>query len=237
MENGIVNSSSHQDQLNLTQSVPIYIRKVYNWMFIALLISGLVAYFASASEMLVTAIASNSIFFYGLIIGELLIVVYISARINKISAFNATILFLLYAVLNGLTFSVIFLAFTSGSIYTTFLITAGTFGAMSLYGYFTKNDLTKIGNIAIMALIGIIIASVVNIFLHSEMMYWIVSYLGVSIFVALTAYDTQKLKTIAVNGFKNNESMEKSAILGALTLYLDFINLFLFLLRIFGDRK
>ena len=129
------------------------------------------------------------------------------------------------------------MAYTSASIASTFIITAGTFGAMSLYGYSTKKDLTKIGNIAFMALIGIIIASVVNFFMESSMMSWVITYLGVLIFVALTAYDTQKLKRIAINGFDNEESMEKSAILGALTLYLDFINLFLFLLRIFGDRK
>ena len=157
--------------------------------------------------------------------------------IHKLSSYNAILLFLLYAVLNGLTFSVIFLVYTSESISSTFLITAGTFGAMSAYGFFTKKDLTKIGSLAMMALIGIIIASVVNMFFKNEMIHWIITYLGVAIFVGLTAYDTQKLKSIAANGFENEESMEKSAIIGALTLYLDFINLFLFLLRIFGTRK
>jgi FtsH-binding integral membrane protein len=145
--------------------------------------------------------------------------------------------FLLYSVLNGLTMSVIFMAYTSSSIATTFYITAGTFAAMSIYGYTTKRDLTSIGNMAFMALIGIIIASIVNIFLQNEMMYWIISYLGVAIFVGLVAYDTQKLKEIGSRGFVNEEGMEKSAIMGALSLYLDFINLFLFLLRIFGDRR
>jgi FtsH-binding integral membrane protein len=145
--------------------------------------------------------------------------------------------FLLYAILNGLTMSVIFLVYTSESIASTFYITAGTFAAMSLYGYYTKKDLTSIGNMAMMALIGIIIASIVNMFFHNEMMYWIITYLGLAIFVGLTAYDTQKLKQIGSNGFEYEESMEKIAILGALTLYLDFINLFLFLLRIFGGRK
>lgn len=237
MENNLITPSSNQNPINLTQSISAYLTKVYNWMAIALLITGLVAYFTAGSEMLINAIVSNKILFYGLLIGEIVLVGYISARINKISSYNATLLFLLYAVLNGLTFAIIFLVFTSESISSTFLITAGTFGAMSLYGYFTKSDLTKIGSLAIMALIGIIIASVVNMFLHSEMMYWIVTYLGVAIFIGLTAYDTQKLKAIAINGFKSEESMDKSAILGALTLYLDFINLFLFLLRIFGNRK
>ena len=179
----------------------------------------------------------KEILFFGLIIGELALVGYISARINKLSSYNATLLFLAYTILNGLTMAVIFMAYTSESISSTFIITAGTFGVMSLYGYYTKSDLTKIGSLAFMALIGIIIASVVNMFMNSELMSWIISYLGVAIFIGLTAYDTQKLKGIAINGFENEESMEKSAILGALTLYLDFINLFLFLLRILGDRK
>ncbi len=228
---------SNQEQLILSQNISVYMTKVYNWMAVALLLTGLVAYFTAGSEMLIQAIVGNRILFFGLIIGELFLVGYISKRINRISAYNATLLFSLYAILNGLTFAVIFLVYTSESISSTFLITAGTFGAMSLYGYFTKQDLTKLGNIAFMALIGIIIASIVNFFMQSEMMQWIISYLGVAIFVALTAYDTQKLKTIAENGFTNEENMEKSAILGALTLYLDFINLFLFLLRIFGNRK
>jgi FtsH-binding integral membrane protein len=133
--------------------------------------------------------------------------------------------------------SFIFLVYTSNSIATTFYVTAGTFGAMSLYGYYTKKDLTSIGNIAIMGLIGIIIASIVNMFLQNDMMYWIITYLGVAIFVGLTAYDTQKLKNLGSQGFVNDESMEKTSILGALTLYLDFINMFLFLLRIFGNRN
>jgi len=145
--------------------------------------------------------------------------------------------FLIYAVLNGLTMSIIFLIYTSNSIATTFYVTAGTFGAMRLYGYYTKKDLTSLGNMAMMALIGIIIASIVNMFLQNDMMYWIITYLGVAVFVALTAYDTQKLKELGSRGFTNDESMEKTSILGALTLYLDFINLFLFLLRIFGSRK
>lgn len=237
MENNLSGSNFGQKQLDLSHNISVYLTKVYNWMAVALLLTGLVAYFTSQSEMMIQAIIGNRILFFGLIIGELALVGYISARINKISSYNATLLFLAYTVLNGLTMSVIFMAYTSASISTTFIITAGTFGVMSLYGYYTKSDLTKIGNLAFMALIGIIIASVVNMFMNSEMMSWIISYLGVAIFIGLTAYDTQKLKRIAMNGFENEEGMEKSAILGALTLYLDFINLFLFLLRILGDRK
>jgi len=237
MENNFQDSNFSQKQLDLTQNISVYFTKVYNWMAVALLLTGLVAYFTSESEMMLQAIFGNKILFFGLIIGELALVGYISARINKLSSYNATLLFLAYTILNGLTMAVIFMAYTSESISSTFIITAGTFGVMSLYGYYTKSDLTKLGNLAFMALIGIIIASVVNMFMNSEMMTWIISYLGVAIFIALTAYDTQKLKVIAMNGFENEEGMEKSAILGALTLYLDFINLFLFLLRILGDRK
>ncbi|WP_298365619.1 Bax inhibitor-1/YccA family protein [uncultured Lutibacter sp.] len=236
MEN-ISNNDFSQKQLDLSQNISVYLTKVYNWMAIALLITGLSAYFVAGSEQLMQIVFGNKILFYGLLIGEIALVGYISARINKLATNTAMLLYLLYAVLNGVTLSFIFMAYTSGSITSTFIITAGTFGAMSLYGYSTKRDLTKIGNIAFMALIGIIIASVVNIFMESTLMYWIITYLGVIIFVGLVAYDTQKLKRIAINGFENEESMEKSAILGALSLYLDFINLFLFLLRIFGDRK
>jgi len=196
-----------------------------------------VAYYAATSEQVKNLIFTSKFAFYGLIIGELLLVVYLSRAIHKISQNTAIMVFLLYATLNGLTMSVIFMIYTTASIASTFYITAGTFGVMSLYGYYTKNDLTKIGNLAMMGLVGIIIASIVNMFFQNDMMGWIITYIGVAIFVGLTAYDTQKLKEIGANGFKNGESMEKIAIMGALTLYLDFINLFLFLLRIFGDRK
>lgn len=237
MSQNLSNSNFSQKELDISHSISVYLTKVYNWMAIALLITGLAAYFTASSEQLIQLVFGNKILFYGLLIGEIALVSYISARINKLSTSTAIALYILYSALNGLTLSFIFMAYTSASISSTFLITAGTFGAMSLFGYFTKKDLTKIGNIAFMALIGIIIASVVNFFMQSSLMSLVISYLGVLIFVALTAYDTQKLKRIAMNGFENEESMEKSAILGALTLYLDFINLFLFLLRIFGDRK
>ena len=156
--------------------------------------------------------------------------------IQKMSASTATLVFLGYSLLNGLIFSSIFLTYTGGSIALTFFITAGTFGVMSAYGYFTKSDLTSIGNIAIMLLIGVIIASLVNMFMKSEMLYWIISYAGVAIFVALTAYDTQKIKEMNIIGNEGTAEDRKEAIVGALTLYLDFINLFLFLLRLFGRR-
>lgn len=235
MENQV--STKQKDQLGIKSYQAVFVTKVYNWMALALFITGLVAYFTASSPSMINAIVGSRLLFFGLIIGELALVVYLSRAISTMSQNTAIGSFLLYSVLNGLTMSIIFIAYTSNSIATTFYITAGTFAAMSFYGYTTKRDLTSIGNMAFMALIGIIIASVVNMFLQNEMMYWIISYLGVAIFVGLTAYDTQKIKEIGSRGFVNEQSMEKSAIMGALTLYLDFINLFLFLLRIFGDRR
>lgn len=235
MENQV--STRQKDQLGIKSYQAVFVTKVYNWMALALFITGLVAYFTASSPSMINAIVGSRLLFFGLIIGELALVVYLSRAISTMSQNTAIGSFLLYSVLNGLTMSIIFIAYTSNSIATTFYITAGTFAAMSFYGYTTKRDLTSIGNMAFMALIGIIIASVVNMFLQNEMMYWIISYLGVAIFVGLTAYDTQKIKEIGSRGFVNEQSMEKSAIMGALTLYLDFINLFLFLLRIFGDRR
>ncbi len=235
MENQV--STKSKEQLGIKSYQAVFITKVYNWMALALFITGIVAYLTATTPAMINAILGSKILFFGLIIGELLLVIYLTRSINKLSRNAAIGAFLIYSVLNGLTMSVIFLAYTSSSIATTFYITAGTFAAMSFYGYTTKRDLTSIGNMAFMALIGIIIASVVNMFLQNEMMYWIISYLGVAIFVGLVAYDTQKLKEIGSRGFVNEDNMEKTAIMGALSLYLDFVNLFLFLLRIFGDRR
>lgn len=235
MENQV--STQSKDKLGIKSYQALFITKVYNWMALALFITGLVSYFVASSPQLINIIIGSKFVFYGLLIGELLLVIYLTRSIQKLSQNMVIAGFLLYALLNGLTMSFIFLVYTSNSIATTFYVTAGTFGAMSLYGYYTKKDLTSIGNIAIMGLIGIIIASIVNMFLQNDMMYWIITYLGVAIFVGLTAYDTQKLKNLGSQGFVNDESMEKTSILGALTLYLDFINMFLFLLRIFGNRN
>jgi FtsH-binding integral membrane protein len=235
MENQI--STPSKDQLGIKSYQALFITKVYNWMALALFITGLVSYFTASSPEMLNIIVGSKFVFYGILIAELLLVIYLTRSIQKLSQNMVIAGFLIYAVLNGLTMSIIFLIYTSNSIATTFYVTAGTFGAMSLYGYYTKKDLTSLGNMAMMALIGIIIASIVNMFLQNDMMYWIITYLGVAVFVALTAYDTQKLKELGSRGFVNDESMEKTSILGALTLYLDFINLFLFLLRIFGNRK
>ncbi|MFI2742725.1 Bax inhibitor-1/YccA family protein [Zhouia sp. PK063] len=220
----------------LVQEHSTFLTKVYSWMFGALLLTGIVALWVANSTVAIEFVFSSKLVFYGLLIAEILCVGYLSARINKMSATTAILFFLGYAILNGLTISVIFLVFTAGSIASTFFITAGTFGAMSLYGYFTKTDLTSFGNLAIMAVVGLIIASVVNMFLNSETLYWIVTYLGVFIFVGLTAYDTQKLKRINLAN-ASEDTVQKASIMGALNLYLDFVNLFLFLLRMFGRRK
>lgn len=232
-----VQVNDRAQQLGIKSYQALFMTKVYNWMGLALLVTGIVAYITATTPGMIETIVGSKLLFYGLLIGELLLVVYLSAAIHKMSQRAAITAFMIYSLLNGLTLSVIFMAYTMTSISTTFFVTAGTFGAMSLYGYTTKKDLSSIGNMALMALIGIIIASVVNFFLKSEMMYWIITYLGVAVFVGLTAYDTQKLKRIGSQGFVNEESLEKMSIMGALTLYLDFINMFLFLLRILGDRK
>ncbi|WP_303720110.1 Bax inhibitor-1/YccA family protein [Malonomonas rubra] len=227
---------SYQTQVTLTTTSGFF-PKVYGWMTAGLALTALSAFLTLSSQSLLNLVFSNRLVFYGLIIGELGLVFTMSAAINRISAMTATMMFLLYSALNGVTFASIFLLYTSSSIASTFMIAAGTFAVMSGYGYATKRDLTGWGSFLFMGLIGVIIASVVNIFLHSAMITWVTSYLGVFIFVGLTAYDTQKIKMIGRNGFADSESRHKTAILGALALYLDFINLFLMLLRIMGNRR
>jgi len=216
-----------------------FIRSVYNWMAIGLGITGLVAFYISNSETMLRLIFGNQLIFFGLIIGELALVFSISARVHKMRASTATSLFMLYAALNGATLSAIFLVYTRSSITSTFFICAATFIASSIYGMVTKRDLTSVGQFMFMGLIGIVIASVVNLFIRSSGVSLIVSYIGVIVFVGLTAYDTQKLRTMALTqpAGIDGATLRKGAILGALTLYLDFINLFLMLLRIMGSRE
>jgi len=213
-------------------------RSVYTWMTLALAITGLTAMYMAKSLTVINMMMQNSMLFWGVLIAEVVLVMYMSARINKISFTTATLLFIAYSILNGVTLSILFLVYTASSIATTFFVTAGTFGAMALFGYVTKKDLTRIGSLCIMGVIGLIIASVVNMFLHNTMMDMIISYVGVLLFVGLTAYDAQKIKhLLSGDDIEVNESTQKIALLGALTLYLDFINLFIYLLRILGDRK
>ena len=210
-------------------------RNVYLWMTMALFITGATALTVSDSPTLLNAIFGSKVF--GLIIAELALVIILSSFIFRMSFLTATLMFIAYSILNGATLASIFLLYTASSIASTFFVTAGTFGAMALFGYFTKRDLSGIGNMGYMALIGIIIATVVNLFVRSETMMWVITYIGVLVFVALTAYDTQKIKKMVMNAEVVDESTQKIALLGSLTLYLDFINLFLYLLRILGSRK
>ncbi|MCP3891403.1 MAG: Bax inhibitor-1/YccA family protein [Desulfobulbaceae bacterium] len=215
----------------------VFLAKTFNWMAIGLGVTGLVAFF-TAYTGLAYSIIGTPIFFI-LVLGELGLVFYLSAKIEKLQATTATSLFLGYSVLNGLTLSVIFLAYTSSSIAGTFFITAGMFGAMAVYGLVTKRDLSGWGSFLFMGLIGIIIASIVNIFLKSSGMYWVISMIGVLVFTGLTAYDVQKIKKIGEDGImaQGEEAIRKGSIMGALALYLDFINLFLMMLRFFGGGR
>ena len=206
-------------------------------MTLALVITGFSAYYVASSETLMTALFTNQILFWGLIIGELVLVFALSAAINKLSLTTATLMFVLYSVVNGATMSFIFIVYTAASVTNVFFITAGTFAVMALFGYFTKKDLSSLGKILMMTLIGIIIATIVNIFTKSEGMAMILNYLGVLVFVGLTAYDTQKIKQMLMQAPDAGEGAQKVALLGALSLYLDFINLFIYLLRIFGSRR
>jgi len=216
-----------------------FIRSVYNWMAIGLALTGFSAFYVASSETLVKFIFGNQIVFFGLVIGELALVFSISARVHKMKASTATSLFVIYSILNGVTLTSIIFIYTMSSIASTFFICALTFGICSVYGMVTKKDLTGIGQFMFMGLIGIIVASLVNLFIGSSGLSMIISYLGVFIFVGLTAYDTQKLKQMALTQPTNLDAavIRKGAILGALTLYLDFINMFLFLLRIFGANR
>ena len=214
----------------------VFLAKVYGWMFIALLITAFTALFVSRDEGFKNLLFGNRYVFWGVLIAELILVFVISGAIQKLSPVVTKLLFILYSILNGITMSFIFLVYTSSSISLTFFITAGTFGLMSIYGYLTKKDLTKFGNILIMALLGIIIAFVVNFFLKSQTLQYIISIIGIIVFVGLVAYDTQKLKRIGQMELDEN-TKKKLSIIGALSLYLDFINLFLLLLQFFGGRR
>ena len=215
-----------------TSVLSTVMRKVYGRMFFALVVTALTAlYVASSPALLATILGSRGIFF-GLIIAELAVVFVVSGMLHKLSSTTAVLLFYLYAILNGVVFSSIFVVYELGSIAYTFFITAGVFGAMTVYGLVTKNDMTKFGSYCMMALFGLIIATIVNIFVASSTLDWIISFVGVALFIGLTAWDTQKIKNAAYE--VEPSQMGKLATIGALSLYLDFINLFLYLLRFFG---
>jgi FtsH-binding integral membrane protein len=232
---GRINEKELGLEKNTTMSV--LMRKVYTWMAMALVITGICAYGVANSPALLSLIYGSSMTIVILCIAEFGLVVWLSARIGKMSLTTATMMFIIYSVLNGVTLSFIFLAYTQASIAKVFFITAGTFGLMALVGHTTKVDLSKMGGILLMALIGVIIASVVNIFIKSTGFDFILSIITVLIFVGLTAYDTQKIKEMLLMAPDAGETAQKVALMGALSLYLDFINLFIHLLRIFGKRE
>lgn len=212
------------------------IRNVYLWMAGALAISALTGFYIYTSPYVLQAIFSTSWLFPVVFIAELVLVMVLSSRINKMSSLSATLMFLLYSVLNGLTFACVFIMYELASVLSIFVISAVMFGVMALIGSLTKKDLTSVGNILTMALLGLVLVMVVNIFVRSSVLEIVLSAVGVLIFVGLIAYDAQKLKE-AFSGMEDNDHTAKYAVLGALTLYLDFINLFLFLLRLFGRRR
>jgi hypothetical protein len=214
-----------------------FIVKVYGWMSLALLVTACVALVVAGSPQLVRAVFGNKLLFFGLVIAEIALVGYLAIAVARMSARTAMLAFVGYSALNGVTMAGIFLVFTAESIASTFFITAGTFAVMSAFGYITKRDLTSLGNLLFMGLVGIVIASLVNIFLASSALYWAVTYIGIFIFIGLVAYDTQKIKQMNMLGNEGTEADRKESIMGALTLYLDFINLFLLLLRLFGSRR
>lgn len=235
MENNFYNQVEERAQ-GSALAFPALMSKVYLWMTLALVVTGMTAYYVASSPAILYAIVSNQIAFWGLFIGELVLVFVLSSRIMSLSFVTASLMFVVYSIMNGVFFSFILRAYTEQSIATTFLITAGTFGAMSLFGFVTKRDLSAMGRILFMLLIGLIIATVVNIFMKAEGLTLILNYAGVVIFVGLTAYDTQSIKQM-LQEHGDKEGAEKIALLGSLSLYLDFINLFIYLLRFFGESR
>ncbi|MGL9769638.1 MAG: Bax inhibitor-1/YccA family protein [Sodalis sp. (in: enterobacteria)] len=215
-----------------------FMAHVYGWMTCGLLLTAFVAWYAERTPTLLQFIFSNQLTFFCLIIAQLALVFIISSMVTRLSGAVATSLFMLYSALTGLTLASIFIIYTTSSIASTFVVTAGMFAAMTLYGYSSKRDLSSFGNLLFMGLIGIVLASLVNTFLKSTALMWAVTYIGVVVFVGLTAYDVQKLREMGAQLSLNNEDeFRKYSIVGALSLYLDFINLFLILLRIFANRR
>lgn len=221
----------------IAQEQQKFISKVYGWMAAALAITGMTAWLTASSQSMLQIIIENRGVFIFLIIAQLLLVGALAGWINKMSSQTATLIFILYSVLTGFVFSALFLIYTAASLASTFLITGGMFAVMSIYGWRTQNDLTKFGSILFMALIGLIIASIVNLFLSSSMLYWITTYVGVFVFTGLIAYKTQEIKNFAGQVQEGTDEYNKSAVMSAFSLYLSFVNLFLMLLRIFGRRR
>lgn len=222
-----------------TEAQTLFLAKVFNWMAAGLALTALAAFLTASSEAALSLIFGNRLVFFALVIAEFGMVMYLVSRVQTLSAQAATGLFLVYSLLNGVTLSAVLMTYTMTSVAATFLTTAGMFGAMAVYGFVTKKDLTGMGSFLVMGLIGMVIASVVNIFLGSSMMSWVISAIGVIVFTGLTAYDVQKISQIGASGIMSGgeTAIRRGAILGALTLYLDFVNLFLSLLRFMGSSR
>lgn len=233
------NYLGQERSIDLSQTFSVLMRNVYTWMAAGLLMTALTALIVADNYSIMYAIATTPALMWGLFIAEIAMVLILSARIMKMSFLTAGLLFAAYAILNGVTMAFIFAVYTTASIAQTFFITAGTFAGMSIVGFTTKKDLSTMGRLLFMLLIGLIIATIVNIFADISWLGMLINYVGVLIFVGLTAYDTQKIKQMLQTYSEAGvtDQTNKIALLGSLTLYLDFINLFLFILRIFGDRK
>jgi FtsH-binding integral membrane protein len=217
------------------ERITAFLRAVYGWMCVGLSVTTLTAFATASSESVVVAIASNRALTWGLLLAQLGLVFFLSARVHKLSPSVATALFLVYSALTGVTLSFVLLAYTATSVATTFMVAAGMFGALALYGTFTSRSLQGVGQFMFMGLIGMVLASVVGMFWRSEGLQFVISFIGVIVFTGLTAYDAQRLKAMALSMPSGHTT--SYAIVGALALYLDFINLFLSLLRFLGDRR
>lgn len=233
-QQGFSTATAAQAELSMSSYIARTMQRVFGKMFLGILVTAFVSLGIASTPAILEAVFSSKFLFFGLIIAQFGLVIWLSAGINKMSAGTASLLFYLYSAITGVTLTPIFFAYTGDSIIKTFFITAGTFGAMAAYGYVTKKDLSKMGSILFMALIGLVLVSLVNMFLASSALTWGISAAGVLIFVGLTAWDVQQIKQMAYETSEQN--VGKLAAIGALTLYLDFINLFLYLLRIFGNR-
>jgi FtsH-binding integral membrane protein len=229
----VYQSAEYQQELTAQRT---FMSRVYGWMTIGLLVTALTSLFVASDRTLIKSIFQTGLFWV-LIIAELGIVLLLSAALRKLPVAVAAGLFLLYSALTGATLSIILLIYTASSVGATFVVTAGMFGSMSLFGYVTKRNLNGLGHFMMMGLFGIIIAMIVNIFLHSDAMAWLISFIGVIVFTGLTAYDTQKIKQQYAVNAAGTAMYQKTALYGAFALYLDFINLFLFLLRFMGNRR
>lgn len=234
-ENGMQNNSVlNEEQIEDIQIA--FLNKVFGYMSFALILTAVVAFIVAHTPTLLYSLYRNPFLIYGLFGCELLLVGFLSRRVYKMNPATALMMFIVYSIINGMTLSYVFVVYTGNSVSSAFFITAITFLTMSFVGFKTKADLTKFSSLFTMALLGIILASLCNIFLQSTSLMWIISYVGIFVFIGLIAYDTQKLKHMSLIAYQNGGVATNLAIVGALALYLDFINIFLFILRIFGDR-